>query len=1022
MKKNQFKKEVFPLFRHTLNRLSKLNFIIIVIMLLTFVGSNSAFAQQGSLTIQGKIVSADDNEPIIGATVVDESSKTNGVMTDLDGNFEIKVAPNAALKITYMGFVTQTIAVKDNKFLNIRMVSEDYKLKDFVVVGYGIQKKVNMTAAVSSVSMDELEGKPVTNVVEALQGTTPGLVIQQSNSQPGSRLAINIRGTNTMNENNPLVMIDGIQGDIQSVNQSDIESISILKDAASTSIYGSRASNGVILITTKKGRKGTREIVYDFNYGLQNPTNLPNIVDSWVYAELRNEALVNSGKSIKYTPEQIKNFRENGPNTNWMKELYKSTAPQQTHNLSIAGGSENTTYLISAGYMNQASMFEGPDYGMDRLSGRVNLESQVTSRFKVGVNVAYVRNDIKDHAYNTEWLIEQASRMPSIYAIKDKDGNYTYPSGSNSNALERLEQGGYRQNKNDDLSGVVNGEFKIMDGLKFKAMGGYQLYNNRLHENRKSTKGSGDAENKMTENFERIEDLTANAIVTYDKTFNTVHNFSALIGYGYEGNNKNGFETYRLTDNADYDMLAGSKTENTSNRGWALKRSIYSGFARLNYNYQEKYLFEFNIRNDYSSKFKKGNRSGIFPSFALGWRVSEEAFYSDNLKKIMPSLKIRSSWGQAGNNTIDDYAYQANIGTTPGYNFGSSMVNTATVYATNPLLKWETTNMFNIGADISLLKNALTITADFFNNNTHDILFKRDVPTIVGLPESKNPENLAKVQNRGWELSARYNLKTGNVEHVFSANISDSKNKVTDVKGEVLISGGEVNAIIKEGYAINSYYAYRADGFYQTQEEIDNGPKIPGITPKLGDVRYIDKNGDGLIKEEDDRFVLGNRFPRYTYGFTYQMNWKGVDFSMFWQGVGQRSVWIRGEAFEAFHNNNEGPVFDFHIDRWTPNNRDAEYPRLTMGSESANNAAKSSFYIQNAAYLRLKNLQIGYTIPASVLHKVAIKHVRVFASAQNVLTFSQIKGGWDPETSDAQGGGRIYPVNRVFSVGLNVKF
>ncbi|TJY66611.1 TonB-dependent receptor [Sphingobacterium alkalisoli] len=976
----------------------------------------SVSAQSGNTLVQG-IITNTSNTAISGASVK-EVGETNSTLTDSEGRFTLNLSsPNATLSVSYIGYATQEVSVAGRSSLQIIIVSRNEELDEVVVVGYGTQKKTNVTGAISSVNMKELESKPVINVVEALQGTTPGLTIQQSNSQPGSRPSINIRGINTLNNNDPMVIIDGILGDIQNVNMTDIESISVLKDAASAAIYGSRASNGVILITTKKGSKGIARVSYDYILAAQTPTFLPQIVDSWVYAELRNEALFNSGRPIQFSSEQIRDYRENGPDANWMKEIYRASAPQQTHNLSISGGGEKTTYLISGAFTDQESMFKGPDYGLERVNFRTNLETQVSDRFKVNVLAAYSRNALKDHAYWTEWLIEQATRMPSIYPIKNANGDYNYPGGSNSNSLARLEQGGQRSSANDDLSGILNAEYKILDGLKLRGMVGTQLYYNRLKENRKAIPGSGDLENRMTNSSQRIQNITTNLILSYDKTWG-VHTFNTMAGYSYEGGTDNRFETFRLLDESGYDIMGGAQTANTGNQEWQNEWSIYSAFLRMNYNFADKYLFEFNLRDDISSKFKAGNRSAWFPSMSAGWRVSEENFYPERLKNMIPSAKIRSSWGLVGNNRIADYQYQATVNVSQGYNFGDTMYPVASFDAVNPDLRWETTQMFNIGADLGFLNNALTVSGEYYVNDTYDILIAIPVPGLFG---GGTPiQNAGKVQNKGWEIAARYQFKTGGVDHTVSGNLSDSKNKVIDLKGTDWINGFDVNTVVREGYPIDSYYAYRWDGYFQTEDEVAQGPYLDGITPKRGDLRYLDKNGDGLIKEDDDRFVLGNRFPRLLYGFNYAAAWKGVDFSMFWQGVGQRKVWLRGESVEAFHNNNEGPVFDFHIDRWTPTNPDAGYPRLTVGAESANNAAKSSFWIENAAYLRLKNIQLGYTFPENWTDRVSLSRLRIYTSIQNAFTLSDMKGGWDPETSD--GGGRIYPVNRTFSVGLNLNF
>lgn len=972
-------------------------------------------AQGRAIVVKGNVMA--DGEAAIGATILVKGTNT-GTAADIAGNFSLTVDPKATLIVSAVGYETQEVLIKGRTTLGITLKSDIVALDDVVVVGYGTQKKVNLTGAVTSVSTKDIEGKPVTNVVEALQGTAAGLVIQQSNSQPGSRPSINIRGIKTMNNNDPMIIIDGIIGDIQNVNPTDIESVSVLKDASSTAIYGSRASNGVILITTKKGSANRNEVSYEVQYGWQQPTCLPTIVDSWKYAEMRNEALVNSGKPTAFTPEQIAYYRNGGPNVNWMKELYKNAAPQQTHTASISGGNDKTTYLASVGYMDQNSMFKGPDYGLKRYNARLNMSHKASDRLSISATAAYARNDVKDHAYWTDWLIEQATRMPSIYPIKNEDGSYNLPGGSNSNALARLEQGGYRKSSNDDLSATFSAEFKIFDGLKLKGMVGGQLYNNRLHENRKAIDipGSGDTENRMAENFTRTENVTINVMLTYDKTFGK-HTLGGMIGYSYEGGRNKGFNTYRITEDSDYDIMVGTQTNNVGNSGTASDWAIYSGFARINYNYAEKYLFEANLRDDVSSKFAKGKRAALFPSFSLGWRISEETFF-ENIKEYVSSMKLRSSWGLVGNNRIDDYAYMSAVTVFQQYNFGNTIVNGATFGTSNSEIKWETTNMFNVGLDLGFFDNSLTITADYFNNMTRDILIRLPVPGMFGVGSPY--QNAGKVKNYGWELAANYRFKTGDFEHSVSGNVSDSRNEVIDTKGVQWINGADVNTIIREGYPVNAYYAYRSNGYFRNVDEVAAGPWLAGITPKPGDIRYLDKNNDGLVKEDDDRFILGDNFPHFTYGINYGFTWKGLDFSMFWQGVGRRNVWLRGESVEAFHNNNEGPVFDFHLDRWTPENPDAAYPRLTVGSESANNAAKSDFWIQDGSYLRLKNAQIGYTFPTRMMNKLSVKYLRVYLSGQNLLTFSHVKGGWDPETSD--GGGRIYPVSRVISMGLNIKF
>lgn len=995
-------------------------FLLIAVIFIGAGTAGTALAQTGDIRVAGKVTCS--GEGVIGASVMVKGSSV-GTVTDIDGKYEIRVKPDAVLIVSAIGYATEEVSVGGRTMINVTLAEQALNLEDAVVVGYGVQKKVNLTGAVSSVSTEDLKGKPIANVLEGLQGTTPGLVIQQGSSTPGGSPTINIRGYNTMNSNDPLVLIDGIEGSLANLNPADIDQISVLKDASSTAIYGSRASNGVILVTTKKGGEGISEVSYNMTYGVQQATKLPTVVDSWIYAELYNEAAVNSGRSVKFSAEEIAAYRNGGTNCKWIEEIYKDTAPQQSHNVSVTGGSGKLSYMASVGYLNQNSLFKGPNYGYDRYNARLNVSNKVLDNLTVNITSQFTRNEIKDHAYWTEWIIEQCNRMPAIYEIKNGDGTYNYPSGSNSNSLERLETGGYRKSINDDMSGTITADWDIMKGLRLSLSGGARYLNNNTHENRQASDNplSGDTENHISESFNRYTKYTATAILSYNTKIGEKHSLGALVGYGYEGEHSNWFGTTRVTADHNFDVMVGTINGTDalpiSNYSGASDWSLYSGFARVNYNYDERYLLEFNIRNDYSSYFAKGNRSGLFPSLSAGWRISQESFW-DDIRPYVNSMKLRGSWGLVGNNRISAYQYQQSVSVTNGMVFDNVAVPSASFASANPGIKWETTRMTDIGLDLGFLKDNLTVSFDYFGNFTRDILVNLSVPGIFG--NGSPVSNAAEVRTRGWELAAGYRFKTGIVNHGISGNISDSWNEVVSTNGNELHYGSDVTTIIKEGYPLWSYYTLRSNGLFQSDEEAASSPHLVGVTPKAGDIRYIDKNQDGKIDDED-RFVVGNDFPRYTFGFNYNLEVKGFFFSMFLQGVGKRSRWMRGESVEAFHNNNEGPVLDFHIDRWTPENRDASYPRLTMGTESTNNATKSDFWIQNAAYLRVKNIQVGYTFPKAMLEKIRFKDLQVYLSGENPFVFTKMKGGWDPEYN-ADGSGRAYPVARVWSVGLNVKF
>lgn len=979
-------------------------------------------AQQDVPAVMSGTVSDSQGNPLLGVTVIVKGT-TRGATTGADGSYSLRASSGDTLVFNYIGYKTVEVEVTSQPNINVAMEEDTLAIDEVVVVGYGEQRKVNLTGAVSVVDKDALAGKPVINAIEAIQGTSPGLIIQQNNSAPGSTPSINIRGLNTMNNNNPLVLIDGIEGALQNVAVGDIESISVLKDASSTAIYGSRASNGIILVTTSKGNKDRSEISYDFNYGWQSPTALPNVVDSWIFAEMYNEAMVNSGNAPKFSADEVAAFRNHGPNYKWLEEIYQ-TSPSQQHSLSISGGVKNTTYMISGGYLNQGSMWVGPDYGLTRYNARINLSHQVKDYLKIAATASFTRNDVNEPARLHDQIVRQSVRMPPFYPVKDENGDWTTPSGSNSNAIARLWEGGYNRDIKDDLNGTFKADLKIVKGLTLSGMFGGRHNTLKRHNQQTAIKyvtpGAGDNQNVKTRRMEQTTKLTTDILLRYEETLGK-HSFGAMGGYSYEGQRFRWMEAKRENledEQMAYEELGDSaKGDDISNASLGNDWSLYSAFGRVNYNYDERYLFEFNIRGDWSSRFKQGNRLGVFPSFSAGWRISEEAFF-EPVKSYVPNLKLRGSWGLVGNNRIDNYKYQSTVKVNQGYMFGGQQVYTSEFSNANPDIMWETTRMLDVGLDIGLLRNSLNITFDYFHNMTRDILVDLPVASVSG--QKKELLNSSTVKTWGWEASVSYRFKTAAVNHNVSANISDSRNEVVFNNGRVDITTGDFASIIKEGYPLQSYYGFLSNGFFQNDADILAGPHLDGVTPKPGDIRYVDQNGDGKIKEDDDRVVIGNSFPRYTFGITYGLNWKGIDFSMFWQGVGKRQVWLAGVATQAFSNSFEGPVFDYHLDRWNPGNPDATYPRLTMGAESKNNAVRSDFWLENAAYIRLKNVQLGYTFPAKLTQKIRIQHLRVYTSVQNALTFSGMKGGWDPEV--AQNNASVYPVSRIVSIGLNVKF
>lgn len=1002
-------------------------------------------AQEGTVT--GKVIT-EDNEELPGVTVILKGT-TIGTATDVEGNFTLSVPDinEGILVFSFIGYENKEVALNGQTVLNVTLEASLESLSEVVVVGYATQKKVNLTGAVNTVDAKALESRPVTNVTQALQGTAPNLIIQQQSSEPGSQLNINIRGIGTLGDNSPLIVIDGIpsnSGALSTINPNDIASISVLKDAASAAIYGSRSANGVILVTTKQGSYKTRpSVTYNGIFGWQAPAFMQKPVSAYEFAMLKNEALVNSGQAPQFTPDQIAKIYNQPENAWYMDEIFRDQATQQSHNLSVSGGTENTTYLISIGRMDQESNFVGPDFGYNRTNARANITTNISKKLKTGLMMAYTKSQIKEHAYSTDFIVADASRIPRLYPIKDSLGRYNIPPTSSSNPLAKLEQGGFRSYDNDNIYGNIFAEYQVIKGLNVKGVFGANLWNYQQHEFRKAINYlpyvGGDGQSSVNDQNHKTLQTNVQLVADYNVTISK-HNIGVLGGLSSEGyseqrsrvrminvDNEFGSPTSETVIDEDNTYNIHGAPDNERPKPWALN----SVFGRITYNFSERYLFEGNFRYDGSSRFAEGKRWGFFPSVSAAWRITEEPFLQ-SIKDNVGNVKIRGSWGQLGNQSIDPFRYTSNISNSSNtYSFNNTGVAGAFFSSSNPDIRWETSTMIDIGADIDLFNRKLSFSFDYFKKRTEDILLDLSVPGTYGA--SPPTINAAVVDNEGWEVAVSYNHNGEKINHRISANLADNLNTVVDMKGKETIEGGDRAVIKREGYPINSYYGYKSDGLYQNLDEIDAGPK-PGFvangTVLPGDIRYVDKDGDGIINE-NDRFVLGNPFPRYTFGLNYTAEFMGFDLNIFIQGVGKRNLYLRGESVEAFHNNWEN-VYQQHLDRWTPVNPDATYPRLTIGTASTNNNAGSDYWMLDAAYARLKNVQLGYTIPGSLTDKIGVGRARFYVTGHNLITVTKIKNGFDPEisefnsslsTSDGKvNSGRVYPNLKVYAIGLDLSF
>ncbi|MDR2680059.1 MAG: TonB-dependent receptor [Tannerella sp.] len=998
-------------------------------------------------------ISDESGELLSGVNVVQKGT-ANGTATDADGNFSLEVPQGAVLTIHYIGFVREEVVVNDEKPLSVTLSEDVQKLSEVVVVGYGTRQRRSITGAVDQVGTDVFENRPVSNAMQALQGASANLIIQQRNMNPNDNsMNINIRGISTMGNNDPLIVIDGLisgTSTLNNLNPNDIENVSILKDAGSAAIYGSRSANGVILVTTRKGSALAKPVVrFNGLVGYQDPDILYQPVEGWQNAMYRNQANMNVGSSPAFTPAQIRDLYDHRSEEYWYLNEIMVKGLQQTYNVNVSGGSNNTTYMVSAGYLNQESNFAG-SFGVERYNFRSNLTTEY-GRFKLVSLMAYTRKNERTIGGGTGNVIINSSRIPPYYYYKfTEDGKYLINDViGDDNTMAKLKEGGYENKDEDNFIGSLNLDFKIMEGLTAKGLVGLDL--TQHHRFRRDKKvplyAAADLETpvlymntkKMTEDYnEKRYTLSTQFLLDYNRTFDAVHNVSGLLGVSNESYTKQGSRiAWEYTDD-DLGLPTTEESEqnkdNYNSNGSTDQTSITSVFGRLGYGFMDKYYGDVSFRYDGSSKFAKDSRWGFFPSFSAAWRISEEDFL-DEYKARYGDLKFRASYGVLGNQNVDNYSYQTVYQMyTNTYVFNNQiMPGTGYTYG-NSFLTWEKSANFNIGLDATFFNNSLYVSLDYFNKRTWDILLSPIVSTVFG--SSAANENAGEMKNRGWEITANYRLKTGDFRHNFNLNVSDSKNKVTDFGGvEKIDQNDQLYKIIREGEALGSYFGYKTDGLFRSYEEIANSALPVGATVHPGDVKYVDTDNNGVI-DDKDRTVIGNAFPRYTFGFTYSLEYKGFDFGVMLQGVGKRDMYVRGELIEPFHSNYSYCIYQHQLDFWTPTNPDARWPRLVApGSPSSTNnwsKAGTDIYMLDGAYLRVKDIKLGYTLPKQLTSILGIQKMRVSVNAQNPLTLSK-NTFIDPESSEfgnnmggiggvAANSARNYPTLVYYGFGLDLEF
>ncbi|WP_428400355.1 SusC/RagA family TonB-linked outer membrane protein [Niabella insulamsoli] len=993
------------------------------------------------MTVNGTVV-GESGQPIQGASVVVKGS-TTGTTTDAKGAFSLEVADGAVLLVSAIGFIEQEVMV-DSETINIILKTTETKMDEVVVVAYGTQKRVNLSGSVNTLNTSQVVNRPVTSLTNSLQGLIPGMVVLSRPGDVGSDIgSINVRGRGNLGSSGPLYIVDGVPvtaGDFARINPADVESMSVLKDAAAASLYGSRAAYGVILVTTKRGKGGKAVVNYNGYYGSQKATVLPHWLGSYDYAILSNEAAVNAGGTAPFSTAQLEKIQNQSspdsfPNTDWYELALRSSAPITEHQVSVMGGG-TTRYYFSGAFFKQGSLI--PDKDLNRFSFRSNVESQVSDKFKIGSNLSYIRDHINSESGALSFV--SLNRVTPLLVNKQSNGEWGSINGgvidatlAADNPVRRLQEGGRNSSVGNRFIGNLNGTFSPVKGLDFNGLFSYNNYNyissafiNRMDPIINFNTGAplnstAVTVNQLTENWQNTANILGQLTGSYETKINR-HVGRLLVGSSYENNNARTIQVIRknfVTNELDAIDAGSTDPVNTAATGGIQQYALFSLFTRLNYSYDEKYFLEANFRADEASRFAPGHRWGYYPSFSGAWRLSEEDFLKNS--SWISELKLRGSWGKLGNiNNVGNYDFYDGLTSgTVGILDQKQQDGVSPGKLFNPALSWEKVTMTNIGVEAGFIQNKLTLQADVFNKITEGILLQDEsVPAEAGLSNTQYPSrNVGKVQNRGIELSVNYSDQVGEFKYSIGGNLAKVKNKIISLSnsGTDMITG--TYYINRVGEAVGSFYMYEADGLFVSDEEVaQHATQFSGT--KAGDIKYVDQNGDNVING-DDRIVAGNDVPYFNYGLNAALSYKGFDMSVIGQGVSGVKVYLANEASQAFFNG--AGVKEYVLGRWTADNPNpnASYPRVLRSAANSQNLQLSSFWLFNADYFRIKSLSLGYTIPEAVLAKAHIKGLRIYLSSNNPFTIRGDKKmrDFDPESASTRA---AYPQLKSYSFGINL--
>jgi TonB-dependent starch-binding outer membrane protein SusC len=1050
--------------------LNKLFISLISTVVFLTICTASAYAAN---PVKGTVTDEKTNTTLIGVSVLVEGTKV-GTVTDVNGNFSIEApSSNSVLVFSYIGYSAKKVNVSGQTNLNVILAEDTKNLDEVIVVGYGTQKKSVITASISRISSDDISRVTPVRIEDALKGTTSGVTVTASSGQPGASSQVRIRGIGTVNNSDPLYVVDGmpIDGGIDYLNPSDIQSVEVLKDAASGAIYGARAANGVVLITTKSGKSQKISVTYDFSYGIQNPWKHRSVLDASQYAVMMNEASANAGQGAIYA-----NPYSLGKGTDWQSEVFNGNAPQQQHQLSISGSNDKINYYLSAGYYSQDGIVGG------------NFNRSNYDRYTIRSNTEYVLLDTKERNFLNRLVFNQNLSYASIKSTGvSTNSEYGSPLGSalvfsplldpyadtpseiaavNSKTLVPVHDsrtGALLNIAGDDYNEITNpigqlslpndintsnkfvanfaAELTLWDNLKFKSSFGNDLAfweTNGYSKVYYLGKSNSNTRSSVHSSMNRGWTWQLENTLSYDKKIDK-HSFNVVLGQSskeFTGRYLSGTRYLMITEDpsrANIDFTTGLASDgNQLVSGSANSKStLASYFGRISYNFDERYMFQTTLRRDGSSNFGTNNKWATFPSFSLGWNLTNESFIQKNKPEWLSSTKIRASWGKNGNANIGAFQYVSLTSSNNNYGFGAGesavTINGVKPSGTpNPDLKWEESEQTDFGVDFGLFNNALNFTADYYVKNTNGMLKTMPVPSYLG--ESKPLGNVGSMINKGVELEANYRFKVSGIDFKVGANASYLYNKLLDLGNETgfenLDSYANVGTISRSqnDYTYPFFYGYKTNGIFQNWSEVSAyTSKGSLIQPKAqpGDVRFVDVNGDGKI-DDKDRTMIGKGMPDWTYGFNLSASYKNFDLSMVFQGTIGNQIYDATRRTDLKYIN----LPSYMWGRWTGEGTSNSIPRFSWSDDNGN-WLSSDLYVKKGDYLRLKNVQVGYTLPQSFTKKVLISSLRLYVTAENLLTFTKYEG-FDPEISSGGTSTGIdrgcYPQARTFTFGLNLKF